>query len=385
MKKAQIILAILLLSFLVSCSPGCTNNSKNVFTYVIQGDVVNGDGIEISLYIPSMGMDKRQTVKIMDGKYLFSGEAKLPEAAVIRFEKDIVEPGSISCLATVFIEPDTVIYDFEINRRDFGNCFNNHNYKSGRNNLYYANSKAEFFESASTWIYGDQKKMDSMHQYVYPDVRTKTLNTYEDLFFKNENQAVSLYFLDHLTINSRRIFDPEYLTEEEKDRLKYFLEGIDPVFHSSKEYIYLNNYLTNIQKEDKAVQFKDFQLLDAKNETNSLSDYIKSNKISLLYFWHSGCGPCRKFNRVTSEIINDLKKQGIGIISINSDQSMEYWRKSSEQDSITWINLYAGDKAEISAYYDIHRYPSTYVFDNKLKLLGTGISRAEDLMQYLED
>ena len=225
--------------------------------------------------------------------------------------------------------------------------------------------------------------MDSMHQYVYPGIKTNTLHAYEELFYDNENQIVSLYFLDHIVINNRKIFDPKYLTQIEKDKLKYFLKEIDPEYHNTKEYIYLKNHISNLLNQDQEIAFKDFQLLNTNNEITVLADYIKSNQVTMLYFWFSGCGPCRKFNGETSKIYGDLKEQGIEIISINSDQSQEYWKKSSEMDSITWTNLYAGDKAEISAYYNIHRYPTTLVFDRKMNLLGTDIKNAEDLMQFL--
>ncbi|MEA3478575.1 MAG: thioredoxin family protein [Bacteroidota bacterium] len=384
MKKTQIIIATLLLSLLVSCN--LSEKDRDIgsgFDYLIQGHVINGDSIEISLYRPGMGMDERQTVTITDGKYQFSGTAQLPEAAIIRFEKDIVDPGPVSCIATVFIEQDSVKYDFEIDKRDFGYCFKNHNYLAGRNNLYYASSKDKFFESARTWIYGDQKKMDSMHKFVYPEIKTNTLNVYEELFYQNENQIVSLYFLDNIAINNRKIFDPAHLTQLEKEKLRFFMEGIDPEFHSTKGYIFLQNHITNLLSEGQIKGFKDFQLINTNNEITGLADHIKPNQVTMLYFWFSGCGPCRKFNRETSKIYGDLKEQGIEIISINSDQSKEYWKKSSVMDSITWTNLYAGDKAEISAYYNIHRYPTTLVYDKSLNLLGTGISNAEELKQFL--
>jgi len=383
MKITSVRCIIILLFFLVSCNSSYHN--ENEFHYVIHGHVENGDGIDISLCRPSIGMDARQTVTITNGEYEFSGTAVLPEAAIIRFEKDIVEPGSVSCIATVFIEEDTVEYDLDVVNRDFGNCFSNHQYKSGRNNLYFASSQNEYNQSSRTWIYSDPKKMDSMHRYVYPGVKTNMLKSYEELFYKHEHQAVSLYILENIVINSRSIFDPEYLTSEEKSKLQYLMDGIDPAFHTAKEYIYLKTQLTNLLNKDHTIEFKDFQLLDKNKKAQSLADQIRENKITLLYFWFSGCGPCRKFNKETAGYINDLKEKGIGIISISSDESMEYWKKSTQQDSITWVNLYAGNKAEVIAYYNIHRYPTTYVFDSDLNLLGTGISKAEDLKEFLQE
>lgn len=362
----------------------CENQDKKAldeFNYVIQGTVINGDSIAISLYRPSEGLDNRQTVVIQDGKYRFSGTARYPEHANIRFEKDIIDPGSVYCNAFVFIEQDTVVLNFEVVERDFGLCYKDRKVMKGETNLFNKKAGEEFSQLVQpTMIFSDKKKMDSMQKYVYPVVRTQMLNAYEKLYQPNDYPAVSLYMLDNLVINSRKIFDPDFLTQEEKDKLVNFLEGIDASLHNTHGYIYVKNYFENLISE-KPLIFKDFSLLNINDKTQSISEVISQNSTTMLYFWHTACVPCRKYIKETSQEYSMLKGHGIEIISINSDQSQARWKDSSAKDGIPWVNLYAGDKADIVSYYNVTYYPTMLVFDKEMKLLSSEYIDRNELIE----
>lgn len=376
-KTLQIIIALGLLIF-ISCANQEEKN-ENGFEYVIKGSVSSGDSIFISLYIPSNGLDNRQTVQIINGKYEFKGYAKNYESAYIRFERDIVNPGNIWCNAHIFIEKDTVVFDFNVDTTDFGFCFKDMVYQKGSNNLYYFNTQDKFSKDP-IWIYSDSIKMDSMHKYVYPGIKDNILKNYKMFFHKNQYQIVSLYYLDNIVNNMRRVFTKEHLTEKEKEKIKIFLTAIDSSLYNTQMYIHVKNSVYNLT-EEKEFSFKNFTLINEYNDSANISDIISRNNITVIYFWWSKCVPCRNFIHNTSPKYHEIKEKGIEILTINTDESNKLWKQISKKDSINWENLYAGDNSEIAAYYDIQRYPTIFIIDSTFNLVS---DKYEDLEKYLK-
>ncbi len=393
MKSHQIIFANLFLVFLIIgnntiVKAQSDKDEESGFNYVIHGKVENGDKVKISLYIPSKGMENRQTVTINNGEYMFTGKATQPEAAKIKIEKSIVKFKGQSSQIPIFIEKDTVVIDFKIEKDPYAwFLFREVKYLQGDNNLYYNNTIGEFGKAFGTSSYSDQHKNDSMQLYVYPLVKTKTLDAYEKLYDLDEHQVVSLRMLE-MIVTAKEVFAKEHLNDDEKKKLKLFLDGIDQSVHNTKDYKFVKeriNTLTNGIEKDEAIVFKDFTLLNSDKTMTSIEDVIMNHKITVLDFWWSGCSPCRKFNQETSKVYGKLKEKGIEIISISIDRGKDLWESSSNKDGIAWTNLYAGYKSEIVSHYKVTRYPTMFVFDNEMNLIGGYISKAEDLLELLEE
>ena len=92
-----------------------------------------------------------------------------------------------------------------------------------------------------------------------------------------------------------------------------------------------------------------------------------------------GSGPCRKFNKEAKPFYSQLKEKGIEIVAINVDRQNSDWKKSSKQDQIEWVNLYAGSNSTIIPDYQITSYPTKIIFDNNKKIID--FHTAEELLQ----
>ena len=376
-RKAQ----ILFLLILTIISFSCNNQPKEdeiLFEYVIHGFVTNGDSTIISLYIPSLGLDDRKTTQIIDGKYQFKGFAKNNESAYIKFENDIINPGNISCIAHLFIESDTVILNFGIDTLDFGLCFKDKEFLKGKNNLYYSETQKKF-STEPIWTFSDPDKMDSMQKHVYPRIKKEILVNYQHFFHNNEYDIVSLYYLDYIVNNLRQVFEPEYLTVEDKEKLRLFLDDINDTLKNTETYIFVKNSITNLI-ENKQIDFRDFSLIDFNGDSVRLSEIIPKNELTVIYFWWSMCSPCREFIKTVQPKYDSIKKNSLEIISINTDQSQSLWREISRKDNINWINLYSGDRAEIVAFYNVTYFPRILIFDKEFNLLSEEYKDLERLI-----
>ena len=377
MRKA-LLLIITISIIIVSCINPINRDSKE-FVYSIEGNVLNGDSTYISLYIPSKGLDSRETVQILDNKYRFQGTASDFESAFIRFEDDIIDPSAVYCAIPLFIEKDPVEFNFDIDTTDFCLCFKNMEFVKGSTNLYFDSIK-DNFDNVRVWIFSDSVLMDSMHRNIYPDIKANYLDVYEENCNNKNHPAVSLFYLDFL-VNSRNIiFDPNHLTNNEKLKFEKFLNNIDPSLHHTKTYKSLNITIKKL-RENEEKEFKTYRLINRVGDSIDLIDKISQNHLTLLYFWHSGCQPCRKFLKATPAKYPDIKKKGIEIITINTDASKQRWEEISDNDVIPWVDLYSGYKSEVAAYYDVNYYPRVLIVDKDLNIISEEYSYVEKIIE----
>lgn len=379
---------LLLLLIFNSCKKEKNQNNveSSEFDFSIEGTVEDGEGIELALYIPSVGMDKRLKSKIKNGKFHFKGKTNSIESAKIIFEEDMNRSSNYWSLP-VFLEPTNIHFNFTV----FGDSLN----RRTKNNLIIEPSNSKYLHDTEEIVFREYSSLppykndiekDSLYQYVYPEIKERILKTLDSLFSNKNYDATALFVLNRLIEVNRPPFEYEKISKSEKKELNYLFERIDPTLSNTPDYKEFENKIKNIIGSNTPIVFKDFTLPDIKGKNLKLSQIIKDNKYTVLDFWWSGCSPCRKFNKETTiEQQQKLKENGIEIISINVDESRKTWEESSENDSISWINLFAGGKSEIALEYKIQYYPTKIIFDNHFNVVDFEFYRAEQLINLLDE
>jgi thiol-disulfide isomerase/thioredoxin len=98
-------------------------------------------------------------------------------------------------------------------------------------------------------------------------------------------------------------------------------------------------------------------------------------KITIIDFWASWCGPCRKENPNVVALYNEFHSKGLNIVGVSLDDDSDKWNDAIAKDKITWtqVSNLQGWKDPIAQLYKVEQIPTTFILD------GSGIIVAKDL------
>lgn len=193
----------------------------------------------------------------------------------------------------------------------------------------------------------------------------------EFMFIKaNPNSIISAYALSYKLKNwSKDTLSTLY---------KVFSKNVKQTDFGEK----INNYISlnrNIKIGDK---FVDFSQKDTANKIVKLSDF--KNKIVLLEFWGSWCGPCREENPGLVKIHNEFRLKGFDILGVASETDKSLWIKAIKADGLTWTNIsdLKGGNNKAAIIYGVTGYPTNFLIDKAGTIIAQDVY-GEDLRNWL--
>lgn len=385
MKNLKYIKLFILIIFI---SISCKKNDGYGFNYSISGTVKdsNSNGIEISLIIPSQGIEKRSKSKIVNGKFKFDGYLEKPEFSEIQFEYDILNNSSNQALIPIIIEPSETKLSLKIADSKYGayKDISEINFLSGINNqLFYREIyKPKLIEHFS-YVNNYQENRNSIQKNKYTKEKIEFFRKFDSIY-NNKNAIAYVSFWNYLLSTNQPQFDKDYINNDDKQYLKKIISKIDSTKISLKDYKEFKSNIKGLINYKNTLVFSDFTLKN-KNGTNStLSKIIKSNKYTVLNFWWSNCAPCRKFNKESVSIYSKLKENNIEIIGINTDTYPNFWKKATKEDEIKWIDLYAGPNSDIQIAYKVYSFPTKIIIDKEFNIIDFNFKKATELLDLLK-
>src|SRR4051812_15181566 len=109
-----------------------------------------------------------------------------------------------------------------------------------------------------------------------------------------------------------------------------------------------------------SVVLKDF------SESKKLNPFevSKNNKITIIDFWASWCGPCMLSMPVLSELYQTYKDKGLLVIGVNVDNEIEKGQAFATKMKLKFPILYDG-KRELIKKIEITTMPTTYLLNGQ--------------------
>lgn len=122
-----------------------------------------------------------------------------------------------------------------------------------------------------------------------------------------------------------------------------------------------------------------FTVYDRDQNETRLAEYVRGNKVTMLNFWGTFCGPCINEMPDLADIERKYKDKGFEIVGVTTD-AMDYYNGSLmpdimadadeiiKQTNVEYPVVYAGP--ELIEYTNITAVPTTFFVDRKGNLLS---------------
>ncbi|MFH6995070.1 redoxin domain-containing protein [Flavobacterium sp. FlaQc-48] len=147
-----------------------------------------------------------------------------------------------------------------------------------------------------------------------------------------------------------------------------------------KELQELVKVLNGLQIGKKA---PDFVSKDPEGKPVRFSENLKG--YTLVDFWASWCGPCRKENPNIVAAYKEFHDKGFNIIGISLDKKKENWIKGIKDDNLNWLQVseLIYWNSEIAKLYGVRAIPANYLVDSKGIIVARNL-RGEELQTTLQ-
>lgn len=221
---------------------------------------------------------------------------------------------------------------------------------------------ALFNQSKEMGKAGDKVKADSLmaqSDAIFTTIDDKT----KEYIKANPASWISPYLL------SRVYYDME------SDVLDGFLTALDSKLDSVPAVITLKERVAKLKTVAVGQTAPDFTMTDVNGNPVKLSDIYSKNEYTLIDFWASWCGPCRRENPNVVATFNSYKDKGFGVFGVSLDNDKAKWEKAIADDQLTWphVSDLKKWKNEAAALYSVNSIPSNLLVDKTGKIIARNI------------
>ena len=337
---------------------GC--NKSNQFK--VQLNIENADGQTVIL-IKSLDGKKpiiMDTAVFADNKAVFTVENDDPQALYIlafkeKHDQMLLLPDNKD--VTVSGDLDDFLH-LEATGSATQNAFNE-----------YHNGLVPFMEAFIPLEAAANEAYESNDSLKYEEVNAKMLaiwdeyHAYQFDFIKNHPDSyIAHYILDDLKT------DIELAQVKE---LADILTG-ESVFRDN-----VNNFIESNMRVELGQPFMDFTLQTKDGKDVNLAEVIKNNKVTMIDFWASWCGPCRNENPVVKAAYEKYHAKGLEIIGISVDRNEAMWLQAVEEDALPYIQVRDAE-GNVGDDYAVVYIPSNFLYDQNGVMVAKGL-RGEEL------
>ena len=117
-----------------------------------------------------------------------------------------------------------------------------------------------------------------------------------------------------------------------------------------------------------------------------IKDEVAKNRLTIIDFWASWCGPCRQDIPYMIELYNEFHPKGLGIVGVSLDNDHDAWTTAIDKLGMPWpqmSDLKYWDNAA-AKMFNISSIPHTVIVDQQGKILRRGL-RGDALYQFVAD
>ena len=131
-------------------------------------------------------------------------------------------------------------------------------------------------------------------------------------------------------------------------------------------------------------KFVDLGLPGPQGQTVWVGDYVGQNKLVLIDFWASWCGPCIRELPNVVKAYERFHDKGLEIVGVSLDKDKASWLAAIEQTGQKWPQMsdLKGWDCEGALFYGIQSIPANVLIDEHGKIIARDL-RGEELINTL--
>ena len=349
MKK--IVVFLLLATTLISCS----NVGKDEFLLngTIQG-IPDGKVVVLERFDDSLGAVAVDTAKIKAGKFTFKGKTLEPEMFSIRVETVqsnsyiIIENGEINL---------EIVKDSTFKNKFSGTYNNDQLYEFNQKGIENEKKKKEFGKNFQAKFLLAQNQKDT--------VTMKKIQTDYENLEKGIKTGIEDYIKSHPKALISALLIKSLFGEFEPNitKIETLYKGLDKTIQDTKTGKSIVKNLKQFKVVKEGRRAPEFSAPNPEGKTVSLKESL--GKITIVDFWASWCGPCRKESPNMVKLYAEFHDKGLNIIGVSLDDDAVKWKEAIASDKLSWVQVSNLKKWKdpIAAEYGVQAIPSTFVLN----------------------
>lgn len=366
MKK--LLLVAISTAFLFSC-----NKETNTDGYHVSGTIDSmEDGVKVFIETPDNqgGVTTVDTAFVKNGKFEFKGKAKEIEIAYLQIEDlqgkipFVLENQKITITA----------YKDSLQASKIGGSYNNDELTKFNKEFENFQKKINKFQTVNSDAFmaaqqaNDTETMTKISEDYMALEKEFTVFT-NAYVTENPNSFVTLMLLAQMVNNPDADFT----------KVKADAEALAPELKSTKIGLEIQEKLKSLSSTSVGQMAPDFSAPNPEGKIVSLKESL--GKVTLIDFWASWCGPCRRENPNVVALYNEFHDKGFNIIGVSLDKEdkKDEWIKAIEVDKLTWtqISNLKFWQDPIAKQYNVQGIPATFLLDAEGRIVAKNLRGAE--------
>jgi thiol-disulfide isomerase/thioredoxin len=364
---------IILLVALCVCACCATAQTSGKKGYTVSGTIEEiPDGIKIYIgemqgffsFIPS------DSAVVKGGKYTMNGYQKQPVSRII-----LASNGKDVRMAEFILENIPITINLA---KDYKKNF----ISGGRDNELLAEYNKMEEEANATIEPIWQVSRDSTKTKAEREAADKKLEK-----FNIERQAVHVqYIIDHIPSGmSSVLLEYEYpdLDESTINRILAVMKDKCP---QDEIYQAILADREKMKRTSIGAMYTDIAMKSPEGKLVKVSDFVSKNKVTMIDFWASWCGPCRAEMPNFIKIYNKYKDKGFAVVGVSLDDNAPAWTGAIKKLGIPWQQMsdLNGWQCSGVSLYNVTSIPATVLIGKDGKIIAKNL-RGEELEAKLKE
>ncbi len=320
------------------------------------------------------------TVKVKDGKFEFKGKINEPTMYSISFP-------DFSNGFPVIVESDEIKVEVKkdsINISKISGTYNNDEFQKFNEEARKIQKKMMDFQKKNMQAFNEaQQQQDTATVNKLIKQNNEIQKGLKDMMVKYPDTHPKSFISALIVLEMFR--DPNF----DVKKIRKIYNSFDESIKNTKTAKKIKDQLDAVDKVKNAPKPKpvavnigqiapDFSAKTPQGVIVSLKESL--GKVTVIDFWASWCGPCRKENPAVVALYNEFHSKGLNIIGVSLDKDAAKWKEAIAKDKLIWtqISNLQEFKDPIAVQYNIEQIPTTYLLDNTGKIVAKDL-RGDEL------